>query len=228
MLIIADNRIPGKAKERLSAMGSFIGLTTSGLTYPAISGHPDIFFCRVGQSLVVAPGLPEVYYSALEENRVDFKKGIRAPGSRHPGPVHYNAASDDHFLVHRLELTDPVILESAHYLKKIAVKQGYTRCNLLLLKDNHFITSDQGIHQAMLAHGFTGIFVSPENILLPGFSHGFIGGTMGISGDTIFILGNPDLHPEGKRITTLVESLGYRTAGLYDGPLFDGGGILFI
>jgi hypothetical protein len=154
---------------------------------------------------------------------------IQHPASRiqYPASIHYNAAVSNHYLIHRLEYTDPVILENCHTLKKIPVKQGYTRCNLLLLKDDHYITSDPGIHRNLERAGLEGILVSPEGIKLPGFPNGFIGGTAGIFNDTVYFIGSLSKFPEGDSVRTFLEKLDYRIVELYEGPLLDGGGILF-
>jgi hypothetical protein len=253
MLIIVDKKIPEEAKNRLTFLaqemqGFLVEFETTGLVYPEISGHPDIFFCQTPQTLVISPNLPDRYVTLLDENKIPYNKGNHAAGRtdsgkaskermatlkqqkkvENEGMVRYNAAIDDHVLVHRLEFTDPVILENCHYLKKITVKQGYTRCNLLLLKDNHYITSDQGIHKTLFGSGMKGLFVSPVPIILPGFQNGFIGGSMGISGNSVFINGTLRHLSEGDEIAEFLNELGYSIIELYDGPLFDGGGILFV
>jgi hypothetical protein len=256
MLIIADRRIPAEAKEKLSAVGTLLELETEGIVYPAISGHPDIFFCKTPEMLIVHPDLPEYYFEQLRKYQIQFITGnpvsrienrgwrmehrgssIENPVSsiqypslsgRQAASIRYNAAVNDHFLVHRLEFTDLAILENCHALKKIPVKQGYTRCNLLLLKEDHYLTSDAGIHKALQRAGQKGICVSPEGILLPGFPNGFIGGAMGVLNDTLFIIGSLDQYKEGDVVRKYLESLDYRIVELYDGSLFDGGGILFI
>jgi hypothetical protein len=203
-------------------------LETEGIVYPAISGHPDIFFCQTPDKLVVSPSLPEKYKEILAHEGVDFVTGNLASSIQHPGSIHYNAAINDHYLVHRLEFTDAVILENCHYLKKINVNQGYTRCNLAWLKDDHFVTSDPGIYKTLREHGLSGIFVEPDGILLPGFPNGFIGGCIGVYGNTVFFTGSLSHFPEGERLRNYFISLHYEIIELYDGPLIDGGGILFL
>jgi hypothetical protein len=228
MLIIVDRKIPPEAGEKLSAYGTLMHLETAGIVHPAISGHPDIFFCKTPQSLVVSPSLPEKFLHQLEEQKVQFIPGNLASGIRHPASVYYNAAVNDRYLVHRLEYTDPVILQNCHSLKKIPVKQGYTRCNLFLLKNDHYITSDRGIHKNLERSGLKGLFVSPAGIILPGFPNGFIGGAMGLLEDTVFITGSLAHHAEGAAVKQFLENLKYGIIELYNGSLFDGGGILFI
>jgi hypothetical protein len=127
-----------------------------------------------------------------------------------------------------VEFTDPIILQTCHTQKKVPVKQAYTRCNLLLLKDDHYLTSDQGIHKNLKRTGLVGICVSPEGIVLPGFPNGFIGGAMGLLNDNVYITGSLSHYPEGQAVKEFLEALKYEIVELYEGPLFDGGGILFM
>jgi hypothetical protein len=228
MLIIVDHRIPARARERLSSLGTLLEFSTEGITYPAISGHPDIFFCQVPGSLIVAPNLPGRYLKVLDENKIAFHTGNLPVGKQYPDSIRYNAASNGEFFVHNLVYTDPVILQHVHYLKKIPVKQGYARCNLALLGDRHFLTSDQGICHALRQRRLEGLLVSPAGIELPDFPNGFIGGAMGILEDRVYFTGSLDRYPEGKRVREYLGSLGYAITELSDGPLRDGGGILFV
>jgi hypothetical protein len=227
MLIIIDKKLPGEAKEKLADYGTLCELETEGIVYPAISGHPDIFFCRTPGALVVSPSLPENYFQKIKGLKLEYVTGNLASGIRYPASVHYNAAVNDLYLVHRLEYTDPVILQNCHTLKKIPVKQSYTRCNLLLLKEGHYLTSDQGIHLNLQRSGLEGIFVSPEGIILPGFPGGFIGGAMGLWNETVFVCGSLVHFDGGAALRKFLEILNYQIVELYKGPLFDGGGILF-
>jgi hypothetical protein len=235
MLIIVDKKIPREAKGKLSAKGSLLELETDGIVYPAISGHPDIFFCQTPQTLIISPDLPENYIQKIKEEKLPFTLGnpesqVESVKSevKYPASVRFNAVVNDHYLVHRLEFTDPVILQNCRTQKKVSVKQAYTRCNLLLLKDDHYLTSDKGIHKNLKRIGLEGIFVSPEGILLPGFPNGFIGGATGLLNDNVHIIGSLSHYSEGQAIRKFLEDLKYGIVELYQGPLFDGGGILFM
>lgn len=228
-------RIPREAKDKLSVSGIVLELETKRIVYPAISGHPDIFICQTPQKLIISPSLPENYIDKIKQQNIPFIIGnppsiLHSPLSiiQYPASVLFNAAVNAHYLVHRLEFTDSVILQNCHTQKKVPVKQAYTRCNLLLLKDDHYITSDQGIHKNLQRIGLKGIFVSTEGILLPGFPNGFIGGAMGLLNDNVYITGSLSHYPEGQAVRKFLEDLKYGIVELYQGPLFDGGGILFM
>jgi hypothetical protein len=121
---------------------------------------------------------------------------------------------------------DPEIVEAAGNREIIHVKQGYTRCNLIPLGNNRFITSDKGIEKTLLQYGLEVLYVDPDGILLPGFNHGFIGGTCGVWQNKLFFIGSLKYFPEGQKIKDFVT--GMEIIELYDGSLFDGGSILFI
>ncbi|MCF8231691.1 MAG: hypothetical protein K9J27_05820 [Bacteroidales bacterium] len=72
------------------------------------------------------------------------------------------------------------------------------------------------------------MFVSPENIFLKNYSHGFIGGTAGVFGDHVYFAGSLTYSPEGNKIASFLNKLNYKIVELYDGPLIDGGGIFFL
>ena len=232
MLIIIDNKISQAAKNKLSAYGELMELKTEGITYPAISGHPDIFFCQAGEKLIVAPNLPEEYFELLKEHSVDYILGEFPVGPEYPASARYNAVATDKHLIHNFRHTDFMITRTLEDLHPVHVDQGYCRCNLLALKEGHFITSDQGIYKVLtgLHPGLhlDGVPVSPDGIQLEGFPHGFFGGCCGIWKDKVFINGSLDHFPEGEKVRMYLKDLGYEVVELYDGPLTDAGSILFV
>ncbi len=235
MLIIIDRNLPKEAKEKLARHGQVVEFSTEGFTQSAVSGHPDIFFCKTPQVLVIAPNLPEAYFRILDQHSIRYEIGNLRVGENgeknkihHSAFIHYTAAVNDEYLIHTLQYTEPVILQNCHYLKKIPVRQGYTRCNLFLINKKHYLTSDTGIDETLQRYGLEGLCVSPDGIVLSGFQNGFIGGTIGIYGETVFLTGSLQQYPEGQKVKHYLEELHYEIVELYDGPLLDAGGILFI
>ncbi len=226
MLILADKRIPEKAKNSLIKYGEVLFLETSGITYPAISGHPDIFFCKTQSGLVVAPNTPEKIKQQLLRNSIHIIEGAAKTGNDYPETARYNVVVTDSLLIHNLKHTDDVILGETKSLQNIHVNQAYTYCNLIALENERFITSDKGIKKTLSGKGFEVLYVHPEGIILPGFNHGFIGGCCGISDGRIFFIGSLNHFPEGDSIRSFIR--GFEIIELYDGPLFDGGGLIFI
>ena len=228
MLIIIDKKIPEQAKDKLREYGELLELQTTGITYEAISGHPDIFFHQISDELIVAPNLPEEHFHELERAGIKFIMGEQAVGPKYPASSAYNAVSTNGYLIHNFRNTDAVITRLGEDADLIHVDQGYTRCNLLALKDEHFITSDAMIKRVLDRFGKDCLYVDPEGILLEGYKHGFFGGCCGISDNKAFVIGSLSKYPEGNKVKEYFASLDIEVVELYDGPLFDGGSILFV
>lgn len=229
MLILIDKKIPSEAKKTLSAYGELLELETSGITYDAISGHPDIFFFSSGSKLFAAPNLPGEYFDALNKNGIDAVRGSSPVKNTYPDTARYNAVLSGSYFIHNTSITDKSILETISGSRQILnVKQGYCRCSLLPLKNDCFITSDPGIFKILQKENLKSVFIHPRDIILPGFPHGFIGGACGISGDRIFITGGLKHLSGGKKLRDFLNELDYKIIELYDGPLFDGGSLLFL
>jgi hypothetical protein len=228
MLIIADKRIPAKAKKSLAVYGEVIPFSTHGITYPAISCHPDIFLCKMNDDLIVAPNLPGEYKMIFQNYAVNFIEGEAAVGNKYPYTAKYNAVCTDKYLIHNFRYTDSAISDHATELDLIHSGQGYTRCNLLALKNDHFITSDAGFSRVLNGFGIKNLYVDPAGILLPCMKHGFFGGACGVHENKVFIFGNLNHFKDGKKVRDYLQSLSYEIVELYDGPLFDGGSIIFL
>lgn len=228
MVIIADKRIPVEAKSKLQQYGEVLFFETSGITYDAISGHPDIFFCKVNDQLVIAPNLPETYKSFLAVNHIPFTEGEQPVGRKYPATAGYNIASTEKYLFHNFRYTDSRINDLAGDLDLIHVNQGYCRCNLLPLKNDHYITSDEGIRRVLENYKLDVLLVDPQDILLPVTKHGFFGGCCGVWENKVFIIGSLGHFADGRKVREYLTSLNYEIIELYDGALFDGGSILLL
>jgi hypothetical protein len=228
VLFIADKRLPQEAKKNLKNFGNILELYVSGVTYEAIAGHPDIFFCRAGAKLITAPNLPEEYRGILSMNNIEILNGKTNVGKKYPLSAVYNAVVTENYLLHKLSITDEVILDNTAGIKRINIKQGYCRCSLLPLKENHFITSDKGILKTLSEEKINALYIPPEEIILPGFSHGFIGGAFGVYEDKVFIAGRLKYLSEDRKLKDYLLQLNYEIIELYDGPLFDGGSIIIL
>lgn len=226
MLIIAEAHIPSEAREALARIGTLAEFSTEGITYKAISGHPDIFFSRSKDGLITAANTPAEFLEFLVFNCVKYKKGLSAVGQRYPESAHYNCVMNNGRIIHNLKITDRVLLESSD--EQIHVNQGYTRCSLIELDGDAFITSDEGVSAALKKKGFDVLSVPAEGISLPGFAHGFIGGTCGIIGKEIFFLGSLRHYGYGTEVRSFLKKHNYNITELCDTPLYDGGSLIII
>jgi hypothetical protein len=228
MLIIIDEKMSAEAKKMLASHGDLLELKTEGITYPSISGHPDIFFCQSDDKLIVAPNLPGHYFNKLAEHKVDFIRGEFPVGLEYPATARYNAVATKTHLIHNFRHTDFMITRTLDELHPVHVDQGYCRCNLLPLKDDHFITTDQGIYKVLVQQGLDVIYVTSEGIALEGFPNGFFGGCCGVWKGKVFINGNLKRYEEGEKVRHYLEKMGYDIIELIEGQLEDVGSIFFL
>jgi hypothetical protein len=228
MLIIIDKKIPRQAKDKLASFGKLMELETEKITYDAISGHPDIFFHQSPDDLFVSPNLPDKYLEILKEEGIPFVMGEQGVGEKYPASASFNAVSTKNLLIHNFRNTDAAITRRLDDADLIHVDQGYTRCNLIAFDDKHFISSDEGIDRILKRFDKDSLLVSNEGIELKGFDHGFFGGCCGIYHNKLFVLGSLDEHPQNQDIEEFVARQGHYIIELYDGPLFDGGSIIFL
>ena len=145
--IIADGRMPEEAKKNLKKLGDALLLNPTEITYKSISAHPDIFFFQTEDGLIYAPNAPKKIIKELKKRKIKLTEGKKEVGKKYPETVPYNAVGIGNTLIHNLKHTDSTILSL--YENHILVNQGYTRCNLLALNENCFITSDEGIFNAV-------------------------------------------------------------------------------
>ncbi len=229
MISIVNTDIPEEAKRILHMYGDVINISSNGITYDAVSGHPDVFLCEIATGeFVVAPNTPNDILKNMEGNSITISQGIKNVGYKYPQSAHYNAVVTENFIIHNLDITDEKVRDFCISKDHIHVNQGYTRCNLLALKNDNFITSDKGIFDSLKSKGLNCLYVKPEGIVLPGYDNGFIGGTAGIYNNTVYFIGNLDFFASGNSIRTFLVETGYNIIELYNGPLYDGGSILFV
>lgn len=228
MSAIVDKRIHPTALERLSGYDKTFLFETEGITYDAIACHPDIFFCAGGDSLIVAPNCPSGFRITLKEHGIVFREGKMPVGKLYPETACYNALVTDKYLIHNTDVTDSAVLTASGSRVRIHVKQAYTRCNLIHIGKDYFITSDRGIEKALREKNLNVLFIHPEPISLPGFSHGFFGGCCGLKGDKLFIHGGLHHIPEAETVRAYIHRAGAEVIELHDGPLSDIGSIVFV
>ena len=98
----------------------------------------------------------------------------------------------------------------------------------MLTLGNNAITGDEGMARALTSVGIKVTLISNGDISLPPYDYGFIGGTAGVLGNTVYFLGNPMLYRDGDKIVKAITEAGYKFEALSDEPLSDLGRIIFI
>jgi hypothetical protein len=225
MWAIIDSRAPKEAIEKLKETFDVLEFRSKGITYDQISGHPDIFIFQDEKQLIIAPNSPKELTDFLNKHKVDFIFGKKEVGTELNNSTQYNCIVTKNHVFHKKGFSDETILK-AHINKELVnLPQAYTRCSLTKLNYKNFITSDVGIHKALTKHSFISLLVSPKNIKLPGYPYGFFGGTNGIHQNNFYLIGSLDHIDNSKVIREFISKNKLNLIELYNGPLYDGGGI---
>jgi len=228
MLILIDSKMPEAARRKLSEYGEVIEFATHGITYEAISGHPDIFFCSTPSGLIVAPNLPQEYFSILDHNHIKYLKGSLHVGKEYPETARYNSLVTGKYNIQNPAISEPIIHDLNPNSEVIQVKQGYVRCNLIALPNDTFITSDRGIEKSLKQRNLEVLFVDPSSVKLEGFEHGFLGGACGLLENTLFICGSLKHFKDQKHIVSFIECADVSIVELHNGQPVDVGTILYL
>ncbi|MCI8291370.1 MAG: hypothetical protein HFJ25_03860 [Clostridia bacterium] len=224
MKIIIDSRMRKIEKEYLSKFGKLIEVLPQNSVYDEISGHPDIFFCKLNNVLFRAPNI---------------QIGVGIPGNEnivfiYPGDVKYNVCQIGNFVIHNFSLTDTKILEfiNSSKLEKIQVNQGYSNCSISVISNNACITSDTKIYEALKLKNIDCLLLKEDSIRLldknglKSKMRGFIGGAS-CTIDNKFILFGDSNYLKNKN--ELVEFLNKYNLELVDFKgleIYDYGGVI--
>ena len=241
--ILADSRMPEEAKKNLKKLGNVLFINPTSVTYNSISSHPDIFFFQKDDALIYAPNAPKRIVKELKKRKIKLIEGKKEVGKKYPETVPYNAVGIGNLLIHNLKHTDETILSS--YENHTNINQGYTRCNLLALNENAFITSDVGIFNAVNrqqttdnslypheshveTYGRTSVlYIDPKQIKLEGQKNGFFPGCCGVWKNNLIVCGSTKNLKEKAELDKFLKDNNFNLIELYDGELIDVGSVFF-
>lgn len=201
----ADNLL----KDFLTGQGYFIEeISALADIDEAISCHPDIYMCDLGNTL--------------------FKGDPAKLAYDYPGHAIYNGCSTGKYFIHNSKITDQALKDAAAEsgLIPVNVAQGYSKCNCVVVDEDSIITSDAGIEKACTAAGLNVLMVSRGQVVLEGYPYGFLGGASGKVENTIIFNGNLAAHSDYNAIKTFIESRGLEVIYFDSYPLTDIGSII--
>lgn len=196
----------------------------------AVSTHPDMQICNVGNGCFVCePTIYQYYKNRLELYGVNLSKGSTVLKSNFPEDIAYNVVITGSFMLHNLKHTDDVIREFAKKsdLSILDTKQGYTKCATCIIDNNAIITDDEGIYKTCIAFGIDCLLISKDVIALGDRNDGFFGGCCGMLGNSkLLFCGNIERHKSYKEIKTFADKYNVELVSAFDGPLTDIGSII--
>lgn len=123
----------------------------------------------------------EYYKTQLEKFGVEVIKGNKELDKVYPSDCAYNVARVGDFYISKKDVVDEVLEKELVDLggEGIFQKQAYAKCSSICF-DDFVITCDKSIFNVLCENGIEAYFVSNEEIKLPGFNIGFLGGCCGI------------------------------------------------
>lgn len=154
---------------------------------PRIADHPDLsIFPLDDKFMVIDKNLVDYYKRYIKiSNIIDGE--VVSPS--YPKDSIYNVYKTSNYYIHNdvTEKNIELFMNENNY-KHLFVKQGYTRCSIIPMKDK-ILTSDYGIYKA-LKEKIEVVLLEEESIPLDGFSKGFLGGCCGFFENTLLFNGN--------------------------------------
>ncbi len=232
---IIDQRASEEIERALMKMGFLVLRTHPAKALPApLAHHPDMLMLKIGNTLLSSAEYAEEALPFFEDlnfyTGMDFSLSGDEFSSEYPNDCIFNALTMGDIVFCKTDSVSPSVLSLARrYSKRIVhVNQGYPACTVLPLGDKAAITADRGMASALLGEGIDVVLIENGGISLPPYEYGFIGGAAGVWEDTVCFLGDPELHPDGEKITAAVKRAGLRSVALSSAPLCDLGRIIFV
>ncbi len=198
--------------------------------YEAINGHVDIqlnILNSYNREIIINKNINSSFKEILKEKNINFIESDSTLSHKYPSNISLNSYITDNYLVHNLKFTDKKILEYCKNKKIINVKQGYTKCSILPIKEKVIITNDTGIYNTLKNEDFDILLLPFGDIELSGFNYGFIGGVGGmISDNSMAFFGSLDNYTFGNEIKKFLYKYDVKPIYLSNTKLIDRGSLL--
>lgn len=200
--------------------------------YTAIESHPDIILCGLGKTIVVEADTYDYLSEELTNLGCHVIKTEAIKSGKYPDDIKLNLAYTVKFAIHNLKHTDETLLKILNrdledsLVELIDIKQGYSKCSLLIVDERSVITSDIGIYSS-LKDKMNCLFIEKGHIKLSTLDYGFIGGASGRYKDEIWFYGDVSKHPDYKVIKAFIEDRKLKLKYFKEFELEDVGSVLF-
>lgn len=151
----------------------------------------------------------------------------------YPANVALNCAVVGRYVIAREDAMEPKVREYCrnHGYQIIPVRQGYAKCSCAVVSDNAIITADKGIYNSLREYKINVLLIEQGRVRLNGAPYGFIGGASGLADvhgkRTLYLCGDVELHPDGRRIREFCKEHHTEIDCLSSSELIDIGGMIF-
>lgn len=200
--------------------------------YEAINGHVDIqlnIINKKSRTVIIEKSISHNFIKNLEHNNIKYIFSQKELKNTYPDNIFLNALILKDYFIHNIKYTDENLLKNMQNKKIINVKQGYTKCSVLPIRDNAIITSDKGIYNSLKNENLDILLLPPKDILLPSLDYGFIGGAGGmINENTLALFGELNNYKYGDEVYKFLYKYDVKPVSLRKGKLIDRGSLLCI
>ena len=184
-------------------------------------------FLKIFDILYINKNIDLSFKELLRSKNINFIESDSTLSSKYPNNISLNAYITDNYLIHNLNFTDKKILDYCKNKKTINVKQGYTKCSILPVKEKAIITNDKGIYDTLKNENFDILLLPFGDIELSGFNYGFIGGVGGmISDNSMAFFGSLDNYIFGNEVKNFLYKYDVKPIYLNNTKLIDRGSLL--
>lgn len=225
MRVYVSSEIPKIIEEKLEKYGEVLLLPPFLRIDTPVSCHADMlmFYSSIRGKTVV----PEEYY---KENRslfcdLDIDTANESFCPKYPNDIWLDACKMGEYLFCNEKHTSEKVKRG---YKVIDVKQGYAGCSVLKVGDNALISADGGICKKGKQLGMDILKISAGNILLDGYSFGFIGGASFVCGKDVLFFGDVTRHPDYNSIKEFLIKYKMNIINIEGMPLTDYGSALCV
>lgn len=174
-----------------------------------IATHPDMICCPIGNNHIIIHPYHNTFIDYLTHLGFHIIPTSILPKSQYPMDISLNAVVLGDYLIGHTSHIAPELQNLFPPQKILSVKQGYTKCNTLILNQNSIITSDAGIALLAKKINIDVLKITPGHISLQGFAYGFIGGCGGmLDKSTLYLSGALNSHPDCNHIRSFLQKKG--------------------
>lgn len=172
-----------------------------------INDHPDLQVFKVNDDTLICDKNLYLYYRAILPPRINLLTTDLDIFSKYPHDCRLNCFLSSDYLFANPRAVDPLVLRETGDKKLVAIKQGYAKCSTILISCDTIITSDMGIYKKSLQRGLDAYLIEKGEIKLPGYDYGFIGGTCGYNGKSLYFYGNLDKYKYKDRLIEILDKV---------------------
>lgn len=227
--IVIDSKMRKFEKEYITSLGyNLIELFSNENLYDEISSHVDIHILKIEKEMFIEKTIKKYI-----DNKFDFNIGEDII-KNYPNDIKYNVCIMGKTAIHNFKYTEKSVKEYLTNKKynMINVKQGYSKCSILVLNENACITGDHDIYKTLLNNNIDAIYVNDDNIKLLindgtySNMNGFIGGAMCVIQNTLVIFGDKNNLKDIKMIEDFAKKHNLEIKDFKGYDVVDYGGIL--